>query len=306
MTIAEIVRRYLEARCKHFAPETAEERTAILNKLSAGLGEKEISECKPYDLLQWLESQTTWTKHTTRQGRTHRILSVFNWAARVGLIESNPFNQGKGNAFLEFIGDKDADCGFPALSDLDFDKLLDACRSQRLKRAIVFLRFTGCRPVEMRRATWGQYVESQSVIVQKVHKTMKKSGGKPRTIHVTDELRDVLASIRAEQLTTDPDRHIFVNDRGRPYSRQAFNSAVRRTAKATDIPHRVTPYGLGRVAFIERGILANVNLKAIAELVGHAGTDMLDVYARRIGQYGDQLKGFASQIASAPLARRAV
>ena len=304
MTIREVCRKYLDTQAKHFAEETRIEREFVLKKLCDAIGDKDIAECQPIDLLQFLEAQTTWKAQTTRCGRTFRILAAFTWSASVGLIESNPFLRGKKLPYKTFIGGPDADVGFVAVSDDDFMTLMDHCKQIRLKRAILFLRYTGCRPIEMRRIVWSQINDTEGVIVQKEHKTAKKTG-KPRILHVSDEVADLIRAIKFEQGTT-PHEYVFVNQRNNRWSRQALNGAVRRVALRAGLGY-VTPYGLGRVAFIERGILAGVNGKALAELVGHTDSTMIDtVYARRIGDYGTQLKGIASQVLNAPLMRRAI
>jgi len=70
---------------------------------------------------------------------------------------------------------------------------------------------------------------------------------------------------------------------------------------------RAVCYGIGRVAFIERGILNNVNHKALATLVGHTDTKMIDTtYARRLGDFSEQLTVIAGSISAAPLVKKAV
>lgn len=305
MLLREVISEYLTVGCKHFSDDTRNERNYVLGRLSAELGDKPITECKPFHLLAWLEKQTTWKAQTTRGGRTFRILSAFNWAVRMGLIERNPFMEGHGNPYETFIGGIDSDCGFPGLGDDDFAKLLSCCTTIRLKRAMLFMRHTGCRPVELRRLTWGQIDWDKRIAVQTEHKTSKKSGGRPRVIHLTDDVIGILEAVRREQLTIDPDRHVFVNERSNKWGRQSLCGSIRRVSLAAGLD--TSAYGFGRVAFIERGILANVNLKTIAELVGHANTQMADrVYSRRLGQYGAHLRDAAASIASAPLLKKVV
>jgi len=71
--------------------------------------------------------------------------------------------------------------------------------------------------------------------------------------------------------------HLFVNDLGNPWHRSSLSLRMQRLRKEAGLPKEVTLYQL-RHRFATDGVRANINLKVLAEILGHVGTRMLDNY----------------------------
>jgi integrase len=68
---------------------------------------------------------------------------------------------------------------------------------------------------------------------------------------------------------------VFLCSKSRPWNRHAICVKFRRLRKALGLPEACKVYGL-RHAFITNGVRRNTNLKALATLVGHSNTRMIE------------------------------
>ena len=68
---------------------------------------------------------------------------------------------------------------------------------------------------------------------------------------------------------------VFLNSKGRPWKREAIDTKFYRIRQETSLPPDCKLYSL-RHFFITSGVKRNVNLKALAELVGHNSLAMID------------------------------
>ena len=106
-------------------------------------------------------------------------------------------------------------------------RILEALRTGRRRRMRTILAFileTGCRPGEACRLRWSDINLEGGTCVLGAHKT-GHSTGRPRTIYLTPEAREILAQQRER---AESEEWVFVSWLGKPYWVTALRQAFHR------------------------------------------------------------------------------
>ncbi|QEL18592.1 site-specific integrase [Limnoglobus roseus] len=118
------------------------------------------------------------------------------------------------------------------------------------------------------------------VIVLVKHKTSRTQRvPKPRVISLDAEIVRLLISIRSRQ---EGGELVFYNHRGTPWNRSNLSLRLQRGRKKAGIPADAKLYGL-RHAFGTRAIVNGVDIKTLAELMGHTTTRVTEHYVHLAG-----------------------
>lgn len=256
-TVAEVVNAYLADCMPELSAGSYEKTVDTLMPFRESFGDRPAASLTPLDLKRWIEGHDTWKSPWTRK-RVNQILQrVFNWAVGMRLLAENPV---RGVTFPR---------GEPRrpMTDGEYRALLrhgPAC----LRRVLVFMRLTGCRPGEVRALEWPDVDPARGVAVlpPERHKTGKKTG-QPRVIVLLPAALKLLAWLH---------RHgrggaLFRGGRGQPWQRETLSAGARKARKAAGLPADCFLYGT-RHAFGHAAAKSGVNLKTISVLMGHTTT----------------------------------
>lgn len=139
------------------------------------------------------------------------------------------------------------------------------------------MRQTGARPCELRQLTWDQVRKDRWIIPN--HKTADKVR-KPRIVHLNPAMQRLMNHLRKYS----PSRHVFVNSRGCPWTRNAAGLRMNRIKKKCGLADDVCSY-LIRHTYGANAVLAGVDIATVAELMGHSSLEMVGrVYLRLADQ----------------------
>ena len=303
LTVAGVIELYLAHAGKLLDERTLYERKLYLQIFAETHGFRPATDvgATPFHLTSWLDSHPEWKSDWTKSHAVAIVQRPFNWAVRQRLIVSNPF---RGVAYRP---------GQPRrpMTDDEFEALVIAadpprksstkerypcgrkvCPSdkrrksgptpgQRFIEIVRFLRLTGARTCEASHLRWTEIDIENAVIVIKKHKTSRtQREPKPRVIPLMQELVDLLVAIRARK---EPGEVVFLNHRGTPWNRSNLALRTRRAREKAGVPDDAKLYGL-RHAFGTRAIVNGVNLKTLAELMGHTTTRITENYVHLSGK----------------------
>lgn len=157
-------------------------------------------------------------------------------------------------------------------------------RSSRIRflEIMIFLRLTGARPLELRGLLWTDMDLDRAEIVLQRHKTSRtQRQRKPRRIPLVPAVIRLLARIRRRG---EGDGHVFLTHRGTPWARYSIAQRLKRLRRRAGLPDDVTLYGL-RHEFGTQAMLKGVDLKTLAELMGHTTTRTTEHYLHLTGQF---------------------
>jgi site-specific recombinase XerD len=90
--------------------------------------------------------------------------------------------------------------------------------------------------------------------------------------------------------------HVFVNAKGKPWDRASLALRMVRLREKTGLPDECRLYGL-RHRFATEAVRRGVDLKTVAELLGHTSTRMTEHYVHVAGDLG-HLTDAAKRVAS--------
>ncbi len=282
-TVASIIETYLKHAAATYAPRSLYERKLILQSFAEAHGWREVNDrdCIPFHVTSWLDAHAEWESDWTKSHAVAIVLRPFNWAARQRIIPANPF---RGVSHR---------CGPPRrpMTDAEFERLLKAAEGKQTKKKptpgerfcelLRFLRLTGARPGEAAALTWDQVDCEAGLIVLPKHKTSRtQRQPKPRVIVLTPDVVQLLVSIRRRK---EPGSVVFLTHRLTPWNRSNLSLRMQRTRERAGLPVDVKLYGL-RHSFGTRAIVNGVDIKTLAELMGHTTTRMTEHYLHLAGQ----------------------
>jgi integrase/recombinase XerD len=99
----------------------------------------------------------------------------------------------------------------------------------------------------------------------------------PLTSHALESLSAYLEKGRETLLQDQAERTLFVNQRGRPLTRQGLWLIIKSYAKAADLGPDITPHTL-RHSFAAHRLADGTKLQRVRELLGHANISTTQVY----------------------------
>jgi integrase len=216
VTLDQIIQAYLREAHNDMGPEALAFCRLYLGRLAKDLGHLPVSQLTPLHLKEWMALQIGWKSANTRHGVNSRVQRCLNWAVNMRQIRENPF---RGTSFPQ--GDPQDE-----MTEEEYQALWNVADA-RFRRMLLFLRYTGCRPGEMRNVKWTDIDWKKGVICLQEHKTRKKTG-KPRLIFLAPIVLDMLREMQAHPDTQQP-----------KISREAAVEAIRQILAKGPFPAKV-------------------------------------------------------------------
>jgi integrase len=201
-------------------------------------GQLAIEECRRFHLSQWIESNPRWRSSSTRKAKANQVNAAFNWAAREGLIASNPFAG---------VNYDEADPR-PPMRDDELDALLGRA-NKCWERAVRFLRLTGCRLSDVCRMRWRDVDWPLAAVLLHKHKSRKKSK-KPKVLVLIRDAAVLLFELWRLRYGTEVvgsghgDDYVFLNNKGTPWNRGTLGQHLRRLKERYRLDMPATLHGL--------------------------------------------------------------
>jgi integrase len=298
-TVASIIDLYLNLHGRAYSDDALAIRRHYLQDFAEAHGWRIVNDkdCLPFHVTSWLESHPDWASDWTKAHAVAVVQRPFNWAVKQRLIPANPFRGaahagGKPRRPLtdeEFHGllratstwVKRQRCKKPRPSDLRRRQRPSA--GARFRELLVFLRYTGARPGEATCLRWDHIDLGNAVIQISQHKTTKTQRvKKPRVIPLHPVVVKLLIHIRKRK---EPGEYVFLNHRKKPWNRSSLGLRMRRLREIAGIPADAKLYGL-RHRFATGAVMNGVDIKTLAELLGHTTTRMAEHYLHLAGQRG--------------------
>lgn len=233
------------------------------------LGQYEASALTRDNLKKFEQAQlAAGIKQNTIQRRISVIRAVLNWAAEQGLINENPA-QG-------YRCKRGHDLRLPPPSPGEIKLMLEAAQPH-LRRAIILSYYLGVRvgASELLNLQWADFDEERRRM--RVWSARKNKERPWRDIDLTESVFQTLLAWQAEDKEKGLTHLITFREQPIKSIKRAWGSMMRELAKEGRehrITRRIRPYDL-RHAFATESIAAGADIKAVADLMGHANTNMI-------------------------------
>jgi len=270
--IKDVIDLYLRHAATEIVQAAFESRRYELTDFAGQFGALALKDGRPYHLQLWIDSHPAWRSGWTRKRCVAGVQRAFNWAVKLGLITSNPFK-----GFSIEAGGR----GEP-MHLKEYQGVLRHSPPP-FRRFVIGLRFTGCRPGELAKATWGDVDFNRACIILDQHKTVKKTG-KPRVIILHPVMLKLLAWQRRRSMASrffgdiGPKTLLFPNGKGGKWTNPAICWHVARMREKGVIGPTTTLYGL-RFLYAVQATKAGVELLTLMPLMGHTQPKTTAYYA---------------------------
>ena len=157
------------------------------------------------------------------------------------------------------------------LTHSEEERLLLCCENDPLGDVCRFLLLTGLRIGELINLKTGDYDAND----KKIHITKSKTEAGVRIVYLVSEAQKIIE----DAISHSNDNSVFHNTKGRPLTLDSVYKMIKRLRNSSGITN-LTPH-VCRHTFVTRLCEKGVPAKAIAQIIGHAGTGyVLDIYAK--------------------------
>lgn len=262
MRYSELADAYLEDSEARKKPATYKSRRYRLLRALRVLGTSvRVGELRKFHLGK-LERELVRSEYspTTIKDTIAEVQAVLNWAVSQDLVDSSP---------LAGYEKPRARRRNRIITTDEFHSLL-RCSDRNFCRVLVSLRWTGCRPGELRNLIWEWVDLDQALWIIPEHKTVtRQREPRPRIIPLSEPVLKICH--RLAKGPHRPEDHVFLNRHGRPYTKDCFVRKMDRLRKKAGITakagERVVLYSCRHTFGTENtGKVSDIEL---AELMGH-------------------------------------
>lgn len=192
------------------------------------------------------------------------LVMALRWAVSNELLERNP---------LDGIKKPKSAQRSRILTDVEFRSLVRGSHAT-FRRVLFALRWTGCRPCELRELTWSDVHIDVGLWILRDHKTATLVNGKPpRLIALSARAKRLCVWIQKStfrKFRIVASDHVFLNASGRPWSKDALCRALSRARDRAGLGKDVVLYtNRHTFATAAAGKIGDLELAA---LLGHTST----------------------------------
>jgi hypothetical protein len=91
LSICQVIDRYFTNCSRSQNPRGLAERRRLLGLFCESFGSRLVTDCRPADLVLWLNANTQWQSQWTIKRVLGTVQQPFNWAERLRIIDRNPY-----------------------------------------------------------------------------------------------------------------------------------------------------------------------------------------------------------------------
>lgn len=267
-TVADVMDWFTAHSAPSTSPAASAERLRLVTLFKAKFGHLSYDKVIGADLVAFVNDHRGVKAANTVDRWYRTIKRPFCEAERLGIINRSPF---KGVRSPKGREGRD-------LTDAEFRCLLRSA-TPAFRRVLIFLMFSGARPVELKSLEWAHVKLDSKVILLWQHKTVAKTN-KPRRIYLNKVIVRLLLWIKRRSTST----FVFVNSFGGQWTTRALCKNISVIRDKCRLPNDVKLYGT-RHGYATNAIVNGVDIATLAELLGHTNTKITSRYTHLAGQH---------------------
>ena len=255
----------------------------LLRALKVLGAELRVGQMKRFHLKQVERSPEAGKSPSTVRDTLGSVIRVFNWAVDFELLDANPFvgyRKPKGRQRTRIV------------SDDEFWSLLRHSHPS-LRNILLALRFTGCRPKELRTLVWEWVDLEEQIWKMPVHKTIdQQTVPRPRIVPLHPLVHQLCR--RLHNKAKPNQTHVFLNGHGKPYTKDCLCRAMANLRERAGIQiksgeqlvlysnrHTFATHAVGKVSDLELAELLGQTDVRTTQRYTHISPQRLKEIARR-------------------------
>jgi len=250
--LSELATTYLNYSRTHHSLKTFKDVNKIaIKEFCDCIGNIPVESITPFMIEKWKNKLLERVSKSSVNRKIQALKAMFQRAVEWGILEENPMKKVK-----RYSIDKKPP---RFLSKEEIKKLLEVSQNSLKQDIILFLLYTGCRKGEMERLRWEDINFEQGYI--EIRKTKTKEF---RRIPLHPELKKVLLERERKGDYVFGTQNNLLRDTKKVYRQAKIKNASIHTLRHTFASHLA---------------LQGVDLKTIAELLGHSSVRTTEIYA---------------------------
>jgi integrase len=274
---SEIIAQFLDWSKAHQEESTYKLYRFYLLTFADSIGKVPLKNLKPFHITRWLDARGY--KGNTANGAVRAAVRPFNWAKDEGIIKDNPISRVKRPPATP------REC---YITEAQYARLMSAIPDQEFRDFVTFLRETGCRPIEARKAE-ARHFEREGLTLTFARKE-SKGKKRQRVIVLTPTAAGIIQRLVLKHSTGA----LFRNLKGRRWTRDSINSRFQRLSDK--LKFEVHAYAL-RHTWVTDALLNGVEPLTVATLAGHTSINMIWEVYNKIRLRQDHMRKAAVQAA---------
>lgn len=261
------------------APLTYEWYLRHLQSFVDEWGRARAADIRPLHVTRWTDKHKAWSD-STKHGAITAVKTMFSWAKKVGHLDENPVLAVERPGIARRGTIMDAE---------QTRKVLGAIRDDAFRDLLLFLWMTGARPSEAARLE-ASMVDFDAGMIAMPTKTTKKTR-KLRKFYLTPILLEFLAP----RVAARPEGPVFLNLKGRPWTRNAMACRFARLREKLGMGKEATAESF-RHRYATDLVLGGESQAIVAEMLGHQNTKMVDQFYSHIHEEHAHLRRAADAV----------
>ena len=247
LTVLQICKAFMVYSHENHTPDTIDRSERFLRQFCHAFGRCKAAAVKPANVEAWLNAKKSVPVGRSKNGEPRKrrqlrwasstknsvvclLRSVFNWAVGEELLLKNPLKKLRKPP----MGRRER-----ILTPDERRAILSSIKDRPFKMYWYALSNTGARPGEVARVTAADVDLGRHRWKLTKHKTAKRTG-KPRIIVMVPSVEKLCARLMREH----PEGPLFLNSRGKPFTRQAIRCRFRRIREKLGLGPGVVAYTL--------------------------------------------------------------
>ncbi len=280
---AYLTERSLEAAAGRLSAGALAKARFYLSAFAVTFGSLAVSACRRGDVRRFLNLHPEYKSPFTIADAAGQVVTAFRWAEEDGLIASCPYARPRDLPACEPRA--------PIRRDEIRGILAHARRGGyrltcvRFRLALWFLWQSGARTCEMREVGWEHY-DADRGLFELPGKTTRRTGQKRLLVLTPRAWRLIRWMRRWDNRVRGP---VFLNGRGRAWTKASFGSLFRRHADAAGVRKEVSAYS-ARHGFCCEALERGAGERQLADFLGQTSTRYIGYYGRGVKTKVDYLR----------------
>ncbi|WP_276975774.1 site-specific integrase [Flavobacterium filum] len=245
----------------------------IANDLMKIIGDKLLNEITVYDIERFKNERIKSVTATTINIEVRTLKSMFNIGVKFGFMSSNPASPIK-----QLLLPQKERLSF---NDSELKLFLNIVPTSKFRNIIIFGLLTGCRLDEILNLQWKDIELNEKFIIIRNKVNFKTKTGRIRTIPMSENLFELIRSVKQVLGDYKKENFIFPNNKGKVYSKSYISRKFKKYVRQANLPDTFHFHCM-RHTFLTTLAKKGVPIYFLKELAGHSNIRTTEAYLHAI------------------------